>query len=374
MKDNDIKNKLDQSLSNYEIKTTSNDILNGYYSSLEEEKAPKHHFGFLKFALPTLVLAGTITGLVLIPSIHTGIDPTPTVPLLNSKKNQTAFSIFSGMNIISNLDSSSSIHGLTLKRAFLDNVLTIEDEDDEEDKDNENDEVENEDSENHKEEIVQISFEQMMNTFDPCVDVITSLLETSINVESTLLEGEFVGQYGTYPYKLEVYDYVLYTNISLDEEDDEDETETTYLGEVVMSDSLSYKVEMNIEEEIDDGEKEQEINTKIIYSDSSYLKIEQENELDERSYKYTLYEDEKKVYQEKISFEDEQEKNDFIDVRVLKDGIIYNYEDISKNENGLKGNYFLDEDDGNVSTFQMQEEATKRIYTNNLSEKVEILK
>ena len=362
MKDNDIKKMMDESVSKYEIKTTSNDILNAYYFSNEAKEEPKKksHFTFLKFALPTLAMSLAVAAIVMIPPHFASDDKFPETN--NTKQNQTAFSLFSGMSILNGLEGGQDSTPIALKR-MKKLASTIEDDED--------DELDDLDEEKNDENIPSMSFENMMITFDPSVEVINSLLETSINVESRITKGEFQGKYATYPYKLEVFNYTLYTNITLDEDDeDEDERETTYLGEVFTDETVSYKVELNIEEEPSDHEKE--IEMKIIYDETSYLKIEQEIELDERSYKYTMYENGNKTYRQKISFEDDKEKNDSIDVEILDNGKTYIYENIISLESGLKGDYYLEENEDNKNTFEMVEEETKRIYTNNLNEKVEI--
>ena len=351
MKDNDIKKKLDESLSNYQIKTTSHDILEGYYNQ-EEKVVSKKRFPFFKVAIPTLAIAlSCVIAFVAIP--HGGDTPTPPTPphptpKYNSRQNQTAFSLFSGMNIVSSLEPSVNVD---LKKMMNHSKRFEDDEDDK--------------------KIDEVSFNQVVDAFDPCVEVFDTLFENSINVESTLTKGEFKGQFATYPYKLEVDSYVLYTNITLEEEDD-DEKETSYLGEIVISESLSYKVELNLEEEVENQESEQEIEMKIIYDQGNYLLIEQETEVNERSYTYSLFENQVLAYHQEISFEDDKDKNDSIDAEIIKGGIAYSFDNIVRSKAFISASYQVSSSE-QEGTFQMEEKENIRSYLSNSGEKIEIV-
>ena len=362
MNEFDIK-KFKQQISNYHIKKTSTDILNAYNNQKDDKKITFFNKFFIKKALvPTLCLisCGLLIAFVL-PNLLIDKETQIEYVEANSKQNQTAFSIYSGMRFISKFDDNiSNISNLKRLNKFDENKGNSR-------------------------------FNEVVDVFDPCVNIIQSLLDSSINVESTLQEGEFVGNYDTYPYSLEVYDYLLYTNIVLSE-DSKFESETIYKGEIYIDKGLSYLVELEIESELDDqknddfddrddhkhrkndfhkGEKKYDLEVEITihYYSYKYLQIEQEVEDDKRTYSYSMYDNNKLTYQENISFDNRRKKNDSCFVQILKDEIAYKFDNIKKINNGLECQYRLSKD-RDYNSLKMKYDDGNRIYTNQFNDKI----
>ena len=382
MNEDKIKKLLKDSSNEYQIKTTSDDIINRFFDVQQEEKIVT--FDFKKLITPISAILLTLIAVIVIPfdsfitpDVITTTDPTilPTTSLnpdtqeeyleANSKQNQAAFSIFSGMNVLSNFKLNvDGINNLKmLKNKPNDDPYHDEDR---------NEPPLNEDGD----------FSEIVDVFDPTVDVITSLFDKSINVESKIYEGEYIGKFDRYLYKLEIYNYVLYTNISLSSEGHH-ETETIYEGEL-YSEGEYYKVELSIEEEMgkpeekhkfDDQGKEPhkpenryefELEMVIYYSDYE-LHIEQESEDNEITYTYSLVDDFEVIYEENISFERDRRKNAYCEVEVIKDNKYYEFSRIVPINNGLECEYIKDHNFQNLK-FGLEFVGLNRIYTNNRGE------
>ncbi len=256
-----LKDELTSSLREYTIKTHAQDIIDEYLlRSSERKNKSSHHWIYgLVSGLAVAVLIVSFMLPNLIPSVSE--NPFTTVFTDRSKKNQTAFSLFSAINII---DEMNDLTPKKLKRKIN------------------NDE-----------------FDLIANQFDKSYPLVDSLFDNQniYNAEIIPLNNDYKGIYGTYHYQLDLLiekaHYSFYSNMSFEEDDDEIETE--FFGELVIGD-FSYKTTINIEREND----EQEVEMEIQFSEKKVLSIEQENESDEIEYEYLLSQEGNVLYEKKL--------------------------------------------------------------------------
>lgn len=104
---------------------------------------------------------------------------------------------------------------------------------------------------------------------------------------------------GKYQYRMIISQYTFLTNMSFEEDDDEQETK--FEGEIVNESSSNY-----------------------------YVEIEQEHENNEVEYQYSIYEfdNDKPTYKENISIENKKDKISSCEIEVEKLGKEYKFEKI----------------------------------------------
>ena len=262
-----LKDKLEQSINSYQIKTTAHQIMETYQQSQEEIKKPtysyKRTFGILGFA--ALALAVIIIIPNFIPNESTSNDESHniSVPVTEkfasiisnrSKKGQTAFSLFSAVNVMSEIDLGSQT-----KAKFMSKMTTHFDK---------------------SYDLVEMLFDES-NSYEVKIETLDSLYEGQFQYKLTL--------------QFDNNDYLFYSNMSFEEDDDE--IETNLMGKLVIGEN-SYNTSINIEQEDD----EQEIEFEVELDDNKILKIEQESEQEEIEYEYKFCELEnsiEKTYYEK---------------------------------------------------------------------------
>ncbi len=314
--ENEIKKQLDA----YEIKLTSNKILNAYYA--QEKKVERKKFPFFKILIPTFAFASLV--LVTIPLLNRKPSST-NVP--SSYEDQTAFSIFSAVNLLENKQDAK----LKLKKARI---------------------TENE-------------FNDVVTTFDTSYELISSLLNKSeqelYSVEIKTFENDnlYNGKYNQYAYLLNLeidnIAYKFYTNMSFEE--DEEEEETSFIGELYLDSETIYRCEIEIEKELN----EKEIELKVFYDNNYYLSIEHEVENKEIEYTYSLVNGDKIELKQSLSFENIKDKKTKCEFEVVSNNKYFQYKKIHLiNENVLDVSYkYLDTN----SKFTLEVIENEHIYT-----------
>ncbi len=257
-----LKDELTNSLNEYTIKTQAQDIIDEYHLHSLEKKTKSNHrwiYGLVS-GLAVAVLIFTFVFPHLMSSVVE--DPFTTVLTDRSRKNQTAFSLFSAINIIDEMNDGTP---KKLKR-----------------------------------KIDKSEFDLLTDQFDKSYPLVDSLFDNQNTYDAEIipLNNDYTGKYGTYHYQMDLVienvHYEFYSNMSFEDEDD-DEIETEFYGELVIG-NLSYKTTINIEREDD----EQEVEMEIQFSEQKVLSIEQENELDEIEYEYLLKQDDEVLYEKKL--------------------------------------------------------------------------
>lgn len=287
----------------YEIKTTSQDILRAYAERQEQPKKKKR--GFPLF--PSLALVGAccccaVFALFAFPAL-TRPDENPKVihPQENVRggtRSQTAFQIFSSLNLAENFSASSA----KMRRAYR---------------------------------IGESDFREICETFDTSYSTLNQLLTDGIDVQNQIEEGHFTGNYGNYKYRMTIYasdrEYSFLNDVSFEEEDD-DEIEVEYKGEIYFGKDDSWKVSLHREQETDDDEME--IEMEIDLSDERKIVIEQEIENDQREYVYSCYRNGERFYEEKIAIEKESDSVSECEMEIRKNDREYQFGNIVKEADG----------------------------------------
>lgn len=295
IENNEIEKDIKNAASSYSIKLSSDDILQAYEKrQLEKKEKRVFHFPKLKFAFGSLACVAVVLAIA-IPSIMNN-NKTPSKPVIitpqeNVKwgtRSQTAFQIFTGLNLIS---SDSTSNWLLKKR-------TIDDS----------------------------SFNDLVITYDKSVDTLNLLFQDGLDKENKIEKGSFEGEKGKYQYRMIISQYTFLTNMSFEEDDDEQETK--FEGEIVNESSSNYYVE--IEKETNPLDNEEEIEMKIHITDNYRIEIEQEHENNEVEYQYSIYEfdNDKPTYKENILIENKKDKISSCEIEVEKLGKEYKFEKI----------------------------------------------
>ncbi len=319
LEDQKIESEIKKSLENYEIKTSSQQILNAFSLKSETvEKKPRFSF---KKLIPVLTFscAAVCMFAIVIPfiknsetqqSINSSLNDSQVINVPfnpNYKQEQTAFSIFSAVNFMNHMEIASPLA---------------------------------------KQKISQDDFKEVAQSFDNSFDVINSLFQeqdTYQNEIFNLFETPYVGKYGSYNYLMNLtFDqntYNFYTEMSFEEEheDDEIETNTEFKGELIIDENTSYKIVMTIEEELD----EKEIETTIYLDDNSLVNIEQEVvDNDEKKYSYTFKKNKKTVYEENLKFNRKHGKKQKCSLEIKNNNEKrIEYKEITPNGNNLNAKY-----------------------------------
>ena len=311
IENNEVEKDIKNAASSYSIKLSADDILQAYEKRQVEKKEKRvFHFPTFKFAFGSLACAAIVAIGIIIPNaINNNNSNNPNTPIIiNPQENvkwgtrsQTAFQIFTGLNLISSDNSSTRL----LKKRAIDDS----------------------------------SFNDLVITYDKSVDTLNLLFQDGLDKENKIEKGSFEGEKGKYQYRMIISQYTFLTNMSFEEDDDEQETK--FEGEIVNESSSNYYVE--IEKEIDVEDNEEEIEMKIHITDSYRIEIEQEHENNEVEYQYSIYEFDKLTYEEKISIENKKDKIDSCEIEIKKLEKDYKFEKIHYEGNNLYCNYEMDD-------------------------------
>lgn len=340
-----LEDKIQKSVGTYEIKTSAQSVLNAYAEKNPKPVPANRHkrFPWKPVVSWSTVLAGAIVLAVVLPvtlvrtSVSSSVLPviiTPQEGLKGGTRSQTAFQLSSGLNILA---ANGSDH---LKSRL-----------------------------NATERAS--GFSAVVDAFDNSLDHLEAFLYSKIEVDNLIYQGRFAGQYGTYDYQM-IFEVdgqktVFYTDMSFEEDDDE--TEKTYKGEIIVDDADNYKVK--IVDEYDAEDDEREIETTITGA-MFQLEIAQESEATEKEYSYLLKVDGRKYYEEKFDFEkSDKEKDDENDdppsestagfeVEIFKDGRSFIYESLTVNSKSYRLKYESPELEG---VMEILKETNVRRYT-----------
>ncbi len=282
----------DDDIRKYNIKTTSNMILDKFYKVNTKTKS---RFNFkLALSISSLMILATTFILVVLLFPKNTINPNKNEKeTLNVNEEIFNFQVSSLVTIISN---EASLLNEPISNYPIRNRLCFYRENLENDED--------------------IFFNDAIKEYQLFEDVIYNKYY-EINSNILYNYNDYQGYYNDYKLMLDYNDYKIYINY-INKEDEESEFE----GEIEINGKY-YKLEGKEEKEID----ELELSTKIYLSDEEYYLVEEEYENDEYSYKYSIKLNNKEKCEYKLKIENENisfkvESNDKryeYDIEVLDD-------------------------------------------------------
>ncbi|MGM9971079.1 MAG: hypothetical protein ACI35W_01560 [Anaeroplasmataceae bacterium] len=286
----------DEDIRNYQIKTTSNMILNEVN---KVNTKPKFQFRFkLGISLSSLFVAACsiILIIALLPSNDTpkNIEGGDTDTTINVDEEVLNFQVSSLVSIISN----------DINTALLNTSLSITDDFEYEfenpfDNNGFEDPFDNRfedpfNNDNNK-EVDEDFFNDVIKEYQLFEDVIYNKYY-KIEEEITYNYNEYKGMYDDYKLMLGYNNYKIYVNY-INKDDEESEFE----GEIDINGTI-YRIEGKEEKDID----ELELSTKIYLSDDEYYLVKEEYEDDEYSYKFSIKSKNKEKYEYKLKIEDDE--------------------------------------------------------------------
>lgn len=328
---NEIEKDIKNASSTYEIKLSADDILQAY-EKRQVEKSHKRvfHFPKFKFAFGTLACASIVLLAVLIPTLtsnhHSIIDPQKNVKW--GTRSQTAFQLYTGLSLVSNDKSMMKFS----KRDAIDDA----------------------------------SFDDLVVTYNKSVDTLNLLFQDGLDKENTIEKGNYEGQYGKYQYRMTISQYIFLNNMSFEEDDEEKETE--FIGEIINQSGPNYYVEIKKEQDIADNEDEIEMTIHI--SENHRIEIEQEHEANEVEYQYSIYEYNNLVYEENISIENKKDKISYCDIEIIKDQNEYAFGNIHYEGKILLCEYQMEDFEGVLSLDYLE---NSRQYKDQETQKIKII-
>ena len=310
---NDIEKSILTEIDSYEIKTTSNSILNAYYNKKDSKVKKTKNKGLFITAGLTASLACVLTIAIVVPIVsnsHNSSISIPTPVVINPQqgvtggtRSQTAFQLVSGIELISieNTPNYNRLQALG-KKGYDDDYPSQG----------------------------KVSFEDVVNVFDNSYDTLNAFLTGNIETTNVIEQGVFIGQYNHYEYKMTIThgnsNLVFYNNMRFrDNHFKNDEVKTEYTGEILIDGEDNYKV--MIVEEYDEEENEYEIEMKIQQDKNFTLTIEQETDNGEKQYEYSFRDKKGNSFTEKFNFEEHKDSNE-LSVQIIKNGRFYFFESI----------------------------------------------
>lgn len=256
-----MKDMMDQ----YEIKTTSKQVLEAYEAKQEEQRKPvTPWWKWGSFAVAGCALACAIA-IAFLPHNGGGQPHNSTVmnQIQDDANNHVAYQLLSGMELSDFFAPSERKVNRKLRQAANSDEFT-----------------------------------RIVDVYDKASDMVKSTYLSKQNLQKTVYEGAFEGTYkDTYSYQMVftgLEEIQFYYDGKIEKE--EDETETTINGEIHRGNEI-YRVVAETEKEV--GESEYEIS--IYFDELHYVVIEQEAEQNEWEYLYSLYENQKLVYEVEFS-------------------------------------------------------------------------
>lgn len=291
-----MSNKIKDNLENYEIKTSSKEILNRFYqvrdSKVEDKK--KNSFFYFKIASSLLVATSLVFAFVKLidvpsnknstaPNVSTMSLPDGVTLIEDDKSNHVAFQVLSGVGLLDFIDNEATTDLIRTRRLLAAN---------------------------------ENQFKEIVDVYDKASDLISNV--DSSDIDKKVYHGDFEVNGITYPYKMEINNGELIT-IYYDgklENDDKKETETEFHGEIQYLNNTFY-----IKGEKEESNTESEFEVTIFIDEHNYIEIEQEIEDNEFEYQYLIHEKGKKKYEINYSIEknivsleirDNKEKYDFV--------------------------------------------------------------
>lgn len=256
--------QIKDTLSEYEIKTTSNQILDTYYTRNENTSTKKTKSSWWKIgSILTFSSACLLSLLVVYVHYKDNNSVSNVVEIQDDSNNRVAFQLLSGIEL-TDFYANNSPNMRRLRPANESEFVTI------------------------------------VDMYDKSNDMVQSSYISKENMTKNVYEGAFNGVYKeSYQYKMDVKspeNFVFYYDGKI--EKDDDEVEMTIHGEIHQNNEV-YKVIANSEKSIDEVEYE----ISIFFDERHYVTIEQEEEINEYTYLYNIFEDDRVIYE--IEFENE---------------------------------------------------------------------
>lgn len=309
-------NKLKDAMNNYEIKTTSTQILQTYALTQEEKKSNIRWWkSFSIFA--------TICSILFLAFFMISFKSNLVHEIQDDSNNNVAFQLLSGVEL-SQFVTSQESNSLSRKNKVA------------------NDE----------------EFEEIVENYDKASGLVQSSYLFNKKIYKKVYEGKFKGKYKkSYPYKMEIKGnekIIFYYDGKIEKDDDEVELEIH--GEIDNGNQI-YKVYAETERSF----KEQEYEITIFFDENNFVEIEQQLEEKEFEYKYNLYKNKNKITE--IEFSNEENNQELTIKNQIK-----SYEFVIKHLNEWKENiqYHTEMAEG---IMELTYENHKKIYVESETQK-----
>lgn len=261
--------KINAAMQQYEIKTTSNQILNAYVSQQEEQEMKTKKTSWWKWtaALTTACSLAAIAYFTFLPN-----TPANMHEIQDDQNNHVAYQLLSGIELSDFFSEQEATKQRKNQRPAT------------------------------EEEFVKI-----VDVYDKANDMVRYAYLSKQNMQKKVYEGSFKGKFKeSYPYKMEITGaetMTFYYDGRIEKEDDE--VEMTIHGEIHQNQEI-YRVLAEAENSMDENEYE----ISIFFDENHYVVIEQEQEQTEFEYLYTLYEKNLVTYEIEFANEDGEQTLD----------------------------------------------------------------
>lgn len=260
-----FKNKLQNEVDNYQIKTTANDILKKYHEVNPPIKKSNNIWKpILAFSL-SFATIGTLVILFNNDSINNNSNNSSSININKKYANIISLEVASSLDLIENYNSPLLT---TLRKNNVDNDTFID---------------------------ICTNFKNNFNTLNES-------LSYKNNYGYHIEIGEYKIDESIYTYKVAIEDF-KYLYYSSNSKSNEKNIKETYDG-VLIIDGTYYQMEGK--RIVNTNNNEDEIDVNITINDSTTLNIEQETERSEYSYSYSLIENNEKIYELEIDFEKDE--------------------------------------------------------------------
>jgi len=147
------------------------------------------------------------------------------------------------------------------------------------------------------------NFSTIEETLDYTMPLVETFTQASSGLDFTVDEGEFVGEYATYQYQIQLNNELyVFCNTTFDK-DDQEETETEISGELHTGTRV-YQVDGEKEVDLTDSETDLKINVHL--SNTRTIAIQSENENHEQKFSYSELENDELISEVEIKAEVEE--------------------------------------------------------------------
>lgn len=308
--------KLNAAMHQYEIKTTSNQILNAYVSQQDEHEMKTKKAAWWKWtaALTTACSFAAIAYFTILPNTPANVHE-----IQDDQNNRVAYQLLSGIEL------SDFFHEQEAPKQRKNQRPATEDE-----------------------------FVKIVDVYDKANDMVRSAYLSKQYLQKKVYEGSFEGKFKeSYPYKMEITGaetMTFYYDGKIEKDNDDDEIEMTIHGEIHQNQEI-YRVVAETENSIEENEYE----ISIFFDENHYVVIEQEQEQTEFEYLYTLYENQRITYE--IEFANE-EGEQTLDIKENGNSFEFQIEHSNPSEDLIS--YHMSEAEGMMT---IQYENGNKIYT-----------
>ncbi|MFA6675559.1 MAG: hypothetical protein WCS49_01620 [Bacilli bacterium] len=291
--------QIKQAFKNVKINTTSEMILKAYEkdknnsSIMATQKIKNRHaFRWGSLSLTSaLVLAGSAVGIYFI--VQNNL-PYSTI-VIEDQSDQAAFELFTGVSLLSNDDLSAS-----LLKAYMGGNP-------------------NEDSDS----ISESEFLSTVENYHQNFNAYQALLNKGANVQYSVNEGTYTGQYGSYAHKMTIEEsYYFYYNYSFSSSETAG-SGNTYQGEIHIDDSTTYEIGFNIQQNA--YTRRHEVAIQIQYGTDSSLEIAYATTPNRYSYQFAYMEN--NVETKSVDVEIKMRNGNYkLAIETSENGNMYQYE------------------------------------------------